>query len=95
MSAAYADSDVLLLASQAETYGMVVAEALARGIPVIGSEVGGVPATLGRDADGRSPGLLVPAGDADALAARAAVLADGPGSAPDVCVRRGGNAARS
>ena len=68
LGAAYADSDVLLLASQAETYGMVVAEALARGIPVIGSEVGGVPATLGQDADGRSPGLLVPAGDADALA---------------------------
>jgi glycosyltransferase involved in cell wall biosynthesis len=69
LETAYADADVLLLASQAETYGMVVAEALARGIPVLGSGVGGVPTTLGRDADGRPPGVLVPAGDAAALAA--------------------------
>jgi glycosyltransferase involved in cell wall biosynthesis len=68
LAAAYADADLLLLASQAETYGMVVAEALARGVPVIGTEVGGVPATLGRDDDGRTPGVLVPAGDAVAFA---------------------------
>ncbi|MCW2550928.1 MAG: glycosyltransferase, partial [Mycobacterium sp.] len=39
----YAEADVLVLASRAETYGMVVTEALARGLPVIGAEVGGVP----------------------------------------------------
>jgi glycosyltransferase involved in cell wall biosynthesis len=66
---AYATADVLVLASHGETYGMVVTEALARGLPVLATAVGGVPAALGRTADGRRPGLLVPAGDRDALGA--------------------------
>ena len=49
-----------MLASRAETYGMVVTEALARGIPVVASSV---PDALG---DG---GVLVPPGDVAALAA--------------------------
>jgi glycosyltransferase involved in cell wall biosynthesis len=65
---AYRDAGVLVLASRAETYGMVVTEALARGLPVIASDIGGVPDALGRDADGRMPGLLVPPGDDAALA---------------------------
>jgi glycosyltransferase involved in cell wall biosynthesis len=63
----YAAADVLVLPSRAETYGMVVAEALARGLPVVAAEVGGVPEALGRSADGTRPGLLVPAGDPAAL----------------------------
>ena len=51
-----------MLASRAETYGMVVTEALARGLPVIATAVGGVPEALGRAPDGTRPGLLVPAG---------------------------------
>ena len=47
---AYAAADVLVLASRAETYGMVVTEALARGLPVIATDVGGVPEALGRGA---------------------------------------------
>ncbi|MFW6034575.1 MAG: glycosyltransferase, partial [bacterium] len=62
-------ADVLVLSSRAESYGMVVAEAVAHGLPVIATSVGGVPEALGRAADGRLPGLLVPAGDARALAA--------------------------
>ncbi len=58
-----------MLASRAETYGMVVTEALARGIPVVASGVGGVPEALGRGPDGTRPGLLVPPGDATALGA--------------------------
>ncbi|WJK44093.1 glycosyltransferase family 4 protein [Solwaraspora sp. WMMA2056] len=65
----YADADLLILASYAETYGMVVTEALARGIPVLASEVGGVPQALGRGDDGVLPGLLVPPGDPATLGA--------------------------
>jgi glycosyltransferase involved in cell wall biosynthesis len=64
---AYAQADVLVLASRAETYGMVVTEALARGLPVIAGEVGGVPEALGHAADGSRPGLLVPPGDPQTL----------------------------
>ena len=69
LAAAYAAADALVLASRAETYGMVVTEALARGLPVVATEVGGVPEALGHGADGVRPGLLVPAGDPAALAA--------------------------
>jgi glycosyltransferase involved in cell wall biosynthesis len=58
-----------VLASHAETYGMVVIEALARGLPVIATEVGGVTEALGHGDDGTRPGLLVPPGDPAALGA--------------------------
>jgi glycosyltransferase involved in cell wall biosynthesis len=60
---AYAGADVLVLASRAETYGMVVTEALARGLPVIATAVGGLPEALGEVSDGSLPGMLVPPGD--------------------------------
>jgi glycosyltransferase involved in cell wall biosynthesis len=66
---AYAAADVLVLASHAETYGMVVTEALAHGLPVIATAVGGLPEALGRTTDRGRPGLLVPPGDRNALAA--------------------------
>ncbi len=69
LDAAYASADLLVLPSRAETYGMVVTEALARGIPVLATDVGGLPEALGRAPDGSVPGLLVPAGDAAALRA--------------------------
>src|SRR5690606_23975292 len=47
LAAAYAGADLVVLPSHAETYGMVVTEALARGIPVVATEVGGVPQALG------------------------------------------------
>ena len=65
----YAAADVLVLASRAETYGMVVTEALARGLPVIATAVGGLPEALGQASDGRRPGLVVPPEDSVALAA--------------------------
>jgi glycosyltransferase involved in cell wall biosynthesis len=64
---AYADADALVLASRTETYGMVVTEALARGLPVIAGDVGGLSEALGRAADGSRPGLLVPPGDPQSL----------------------------
>jgi glycosyltransferase involved in cell wall biosynthesis len=66
---AYAAADLLVLASHAETYGMVVTEALARGLPVLATEVGGVAEALGHGEDGTRPGLLVPPGEPAALGA--------------------------
>ncbi|MFI5697403.1 glycosyltransferase family 4 protein [Kribbella sp. NPDC051586] len=65
---AYAEADALVLASQFETYGMVVTEALARGLPVVATQVGGVPEAVGHAPDGSRPGLLVVPGDPHALA---------------------------
>lgn len=70
----YAAADVLVQPSRVETYGMVVTEALAHGLPVIGTSVGGLPHALGHgDADDSRedsrPGLLVPTDDPAALAA--------------------------
>jgi glycosyltransferase involved in cell wall biosynthesis len=64
---AYASADLLVLASHAETYGMVVTEALAHGLPVLATDVGGVTEALGHGEDGARPGLLVAPGDPGAL----------------------------
>jgi glycosyltransferase involved in cell wall biosynthesis len=65
----YASADLLVLPSRAETYGMVVTEALARGLPVVAADVGGVAEALGHGTGGIRPGLLVPPDDHAALAA--------------------------
>ena len=65
----YAAADLLLLASRGEAYGMVVTEALARGLPVVASDAGGLPEALGHGGNGTRPGLLVPPGEAAPLAA--------------------------
>ena len=65
----YLSADLLVLASRVETYGMVVTEALVRGLPVVAADVGGVSETLGRGNGGIRPGQLVPPDDPAALAA--------------------------
>ena len=62
---AYAVADLMVLASRGETYGMVLTEALARAVPVLVTDVGGVREALG---PGEPPGLLVPPEDPAALA---------------------------
>jgi glycosyltransferase involved in cell wall biosynthesis len=69
LDSVYAAADLLVLPSRAETYGLVVTEALARGVPVLASEVGGVTEALGHGEDGTQPGLLIPPGDPAALGA--------------------------
>jgi glycosyltransferase involved in cell wall biosynthesis len=69
LDASYAGADLLVLASRAETYGMVVTEALARGLPVVATDVGGLPEALGRGAAGHRPGVLVPPDDPVAFGA--------------------------
>jgi len=66
---AFADAALLVVPSRSETYGMVVTEALARGLPVLAAEIGGVPEALGCTSDGERPGQLVRPDDPSALAA--------------------------
>jgi glycosyltransferase involved in cell wall biosynthesis len=65
----YAAADLLVLASRVESYGMVITEALARGLPVLAADVGGVTEALGYAHDGARPGQLVAPDDPAALAA--------------------------
>jgi glycosyltransferase involved in cell wall biosynthesis len=62
----YRAADLLVLPSRIEAYGMVVTEALAVGLPVLATAVGGVPEALGCTGE-TLPGLLVPPEDADRL----------------------------
>jgi glycosyltransferase involved in cell wall biosynthesis len=70
MPAVYAGLDVLALSSRNEGTPVTAIEALAAGVPVVGTRVGGM-ADVVRDGE---TGLLVPAGDARALAAGIADL---------------------
>ncbi|MFD4230876.1 glycosyltransferase family 4 protein [Streptomyces sp. NPDC058545] len=68
LNASYAAADLLLLASHAETYGMVATEALAHGVPVLATAVGGLPEAVGHEPDKGVPGFLVPPQDPAAFA---------------------------
>lgn len=63
LAAFYDRADLFVLATLHETYGMAVAEALARGLPVISTTTGAIAGLVGDDA-----GVLVPPGDVAALA---------------------------
>lgn len=57
MNHVYSGADLFVMASQMESFGLVYAEALACGIPVIGTSVGGVPEVID---DGRTGELVAP-----------------------------------
>jgi glycosyltransferase involved in cell wall biosynthesis len=69
----YDAADVFVLPTFYEGYGMAVAEALARGLPVVSTPTGGIRDLLSGsrpgDPAGSDAGILVPPGDVDALAA--------------------------
>jgi len=70
----YRTSHVFALPTLAETFGIAAAEAAASGLPVVASDVGGIPDIVLDD----SSGCLVPAGDEAALAAALRRLHDAP-----------------
>ena len=70
LDARFAAADLLVVPSRDDAYGMVVTEALARGIPVLATDVGGIPEAMGRTAEGELPGMLVAPGDPEALTRR-------------------------
>ena len=59
----YLASDVFVLPSRFEGYGMALAEAIAHGLPVVSTLAGAIPDTVPPGA-----GILVPRDDAAALA---------------------------
>jgi glycosyltransferase involved in cell wall biosynthesis len=65
LEAAYRGADLLIAPSRVEAYGMAVTDALRRGIPVLASDVGGIPEAVGSSAGV----VLVPPGDPAALGA--------------------------
>jgi glycosyltransferase involved in cell wall biosynthesis len=72
LEAVFRSADLFVLPTRHEGYGMVIAEALARGIPVVSTRTGAIPELVGASA-----GLLVPPDDGAAFRdALARVLRD-------------------
>jgi glycosyltransferase involved in cell wall biosynthesis len=72
----YHSASIFVLATHYEGYGMVLSEALARGLPVLSTRGGAVPDTVPPEA-----GMLVPPGDEAALAVALEELLSDPGGA--------------
>ena len=69
----YGLSDLFVLPSRYEGFGMAYAEAIAHGVPVVGTTAGAIPETVPATA-----GVLIPPDDAPALAAALRRLIENP-----------------
>jgi N-acetyl-alpha-D-glucosaminyl L-malate synthase BshA len=65
-----ASADLFLLPSQTESFGLSALEALASGVPVIATNVGGIPEVVTHE----ETGFLFPVGDVEPMAAAAIEL---------------------
>lgn len=63
LAEAYGEADLVVLPSRSESYGMAVAEALAHGVPVLATGVGGIPEAIARE----DAAMIVPPEDPWAL----------------------------
>ncbi|HEX2208231.1 MAG TPA: glycosyltransferase family 4 protein, partial [Longimicrobium sp.] len=75
IAAEYHRADVLLQGSYYEAFGIALAEAMAAGVPVVATRVGGVPDVVGHGVSG----ILVPPGEPAAMAGAVRLLAADPG----------------
>ena len=83
--AIYAASDIFVLPAEAESWGLVVNEAMAAGLPVVVSDsVGAAPDLV----DGKDTGIVYPVGDIEKLVEAIDALL----SSPVMIHRMGGNA---
>jgi glycosyltransferase involved in cell wall biosynthesis len=73
-SAFFAGLDLFIMPSRSEAWGLAALEAMAYGVPVIASDVGGLPEIV----EAGNGGWLVPAGDSTALARAITVAASDP-----------------
>jgi len=71
----YGGADIFVLPSRHEGYGMAFSEAIAHGLPVVGTTAGAIPETVPSEA-----GVLVPPDDSDALAQALRHLIEQPGA---------------
>jgi N-acetyl-alpha-D-glucosaminyl L-malate synthase BshA len=59
-------ADVVILPSELESFGLSALEAMAAGVPVVGSDAGGLPEVVKHT----ESGFLLPVGDVEGMAAR-------------------------
>jgi glycosyltransferase involved in cell wall biosynthesis len=79
----YREADLFTLPSSAEAFGNVFAEALASGLPIVGSNIGGIPDLV----EHGSNGLLVRSSDVRGLADAIGYLAEDPDLRADMSRR--------
>ena len=73
-------ADIFILPSLQEGFGLAVLEAMACGLPVVASRVGGIPEIITNP----KLGTLIPPDDAEAIAAAVCSFLENPQSARDV-----------